>query len=151
MASSKTILAVGLAAATLVVFVVVIAMGGVAGWARAMAGHRRCRPGDRCVRCLWGAQIRRRGGTAWGERRRRRRVWLDQNGILDGQFVSWSDLRNHPWASDTRAGRGRGRWSHPGPKKLLKTFARSGDTMRGVLAAWRDETNRLPPQRPWSA
>jgi hypothetical protein len=74
------------------------AAASVSGWARAIAGHRRCRPGDRCVRCLSGAQNLRHGGTACGERRRRRCVCLDKNGILDGQFVSWSDLRNHPWS-----------------------------------------------------
>jgi hypothetical protein len=33
----------------------------------------------------------------------------------------------------------------------LKSFARSGDMIWPVLAAWPDETNRLPLQRPWSA
>src|ERR687894_1113760 len=99
-----------------------------AGWARAVARHRRCRPGDRCVRSLSGAQILGRRGTACGERRRRRRVCLDKNGILDGHFVSWSDLRDHPWASDTRAGRGRGCWSHPGPKKLIRLAERPRTT-----------------------
>ncbi len=32
----------------------------------------------------------------------------------------------------------------------LKKFAPSDDMIGGVLAAWRDETNRLPPQRPRS-
>jgi hypothetical protein len=33
----------------------------------------------------------------------------------------------------------------------LKRFAPSDDMMGVVLAAWRDETNRLSPQRPWPA
>jgi hypothetical protein len=33
----------------------------------------------------------------------------------------------------------------------LKRFAPSNDRIGAVLAAWRHETNRLPPQRPWSA
>ena len=33
----------------------------------------------------------------------------------------------------------------------LKRFAPSSDAVWPVLAAWRDETNRLPPQRPGSA
>jgi uncharacterized protein YjbI with pentapeptide repeats len=33
----------------------------------------------------------------------------------------------------------------------LQRFAPSDDMMGVVLAAWRDETNCLPPQRPWSA
>jgi hypothetical protein len=34
---------------------------------------------------------------------------------------------------------------------LLKRFAPSNDRIGAVLAAWRYETNRLPPQRPGSA
>jgi exopolysaccharide biosynthesis polyprenyl glycosylphosphotransferase len=33
----------------------------------------------------------------------------------------------------------------------LKSFAPSGDMIGAGLAGWRYETNRLPPQRPWSA
>lgn len=101
---AKTMLAVGLAAATLLVFVVVIAMGGAlqAGLAPCMARRRCCRSGGRCVRCVSGAQILGRRGTTCGERRCRRRLWLDKNGVLDGHLVSWPDLRNHPWRSDPR-------------------------------------------------
>jgi superfamily II DNA or RNA helicase len=35
-------------------------------------------------------------------------------------------------------------------RRRLKSFARSGDLFEAVLAAWRHETNRLPPQRPRS-
>ena len=81
MVSSKTMLAVGLAAVTLVVFVIVIAMGGalragLAPWpgigvaVLAIAAF-----------ALSGAQILGRGGATCGERRR---VCLDKNGILDG-------------------------------------------------------------------
>jgi hypothetical protein len=35
--------------------------------------------------------------------------------------------------------------------KVLKRFASSGDVIGVVLAGWRHETNRLPPQRPGPA
>jgi hypothetical protein len=44
---AKTMLAVGRAFATLLVFVVIMAMG---GWTRTMARRRCCHPGGRCVR-----------------------------------------------------------------------------------------------------
>jgi hypothetical protein len=44
------------------------------------------------------------------------------------------------------------RWTKEAKENLdLKKFARSDDMIGPVLAAWRDETNRVPPQRPWSA
>src|SRR5215211_1328496 len=43
-------------------------------------------------------------------------------------------------------------WAGPAGCPLdLKRFARSGDMIGPLLAAWPDETNRLSPQRPWSA
>jgi len=44
-----------------------------------------------------------------------------------------------------REGRG---WTVPMFVAELKKFASSYDRIGAVLAAWPDETNRLPPQRP---
>lgn len=117
MAKSRTTLAVGLAAATLLVFVVVIAMGGA----------------SRAGLAPWpGIGVAVLAIAAFAVSRERRSFVvagllavsgvvgvvyaLLQNGVPNGHFVSWSDLRDHPRDCDTRTGCSRGRWSHSGPK-----------------------------------
>jgi hypothetical protein len=67
------------------------------------------------------------------------------------------DLRRRPMTDMLDAAAGflwrtgrlidRHRFAH----QFLKRFVSSGDVIGAALAAWPDETNRLPPQRPRAA
>jgi hypothetical protein len=58
--------------------------------------------------------------------------------------VAWA--RNHSSTASHR------RRAHDKMALLdLQRFASSGDMIGPLLAGWRDETNRLSPQRPWPA
>src|SRR5262245_31106578 len=143
MTNSKIMLAVGLAAATLVVFVAVLAMGG------ALQAGLAPWPGIGVAVLAVGAFACALGGADPWSRHRRRRIWLDKNGVLDGPLVFWPDPQNHPWSSDTRTSCGGGCWGHTGQKNedcLTAVFSRrpeSGMERRSrTRTPWRCGTGR---------
>jgi hypothetical protein len=139
MTNSRTMLAVGLAAATLVVFVVVIAMGGalqagLAPWpgigVAVLAVGAFAVPRERRSLVVAGL-LAASGIVVFG---------LIKTEFLDGPLVSWPDRRNHPWSADTRTSRGGGCWGHTGQE--------NEDCLTAVFSVgarnrvWSDEVER---------